>query len=102
MANSGSAQLKIEKVNAHVTSEEIEKMKWYGIEDDSGAVDHKEYVILILVRIGAISPEIISVLHDRFDQLDEEKCGEITYEKLRGSGSAEGSRNDDQSSTSPV
>lgn len=102
MANSGSAQLKIEKVNAHVTSEEIEKMKWYGIEDDSGAVDHKEYVILILVRIGAISPEIISVLHDRFDQLDEEKCGEITYEKLRGSGNAEGSRNDDQSSTSPV
>ena len=84
----GHAALKVAKVNAQVTTEEIEKMKWYGIEDGSGAVDHKEYVILILVRIGAISPEVISVLHDRFDQLDKEKSGNISYEILREESSS--------------
>jgi hypothetical protein len=84
IASKGSMQKKEEKVNAQMTAEEIEKMKWYGIEDGSGAVDSKEYVILILVRIGAISPEVISVLQDRFDQLDREKTGNITYELLRG------------------
>jgi hypothetical protein len=86
ISHSNSTQLQVEKVNAHLCLEEIEMMKWYGIEDGSGAVDSKEYVILILVRIGAISPEIISVLHDRFDQLDADKCGQITYDKLRGKG----------------
>mmetsp|Transcript_21133 Transcript_21133/g.39436 ORF Transcript_21133/g.39436 Transcript_21133/m.39436 type:complete len:1004 (-) Transcript_21133:224-3235(-) len=103
LAIRGSAQLKVEKVNAQVTPEEIEKMTYYGIEDDSGAVDYKEYVILILVRIGAINPEIISVLQDRFDQLDVDKCGEITYEKLRGDGSDVASVNEQPAaSSSPV
>jgi hypothetical protein len=84
IASKGDTALKMEKVNAPLTADEVEKMKYFGIEDDSGAVDCQEYVILILVRIGAISPEIISVLQDRFDQLDTESSGKITYEILRG------------------
>ena len=82
IASRGSASLKMEKVNAQVTYAELEKMTWFGIEDGSGAIDCQEYVILVLVRIGSLNPEIIPVLQDRFDELDTEKCGKISYETL--------------------
>lgn len=105
ITSKGNVQLKVDKVNAQVTAEEVEKMKWYGIEDGSGAVDSKEYVILILVRIGAISPEVISVLQDRFDQLDTEKVGEIAYEVLmveEGEGSQQAHRVPQEDPLPPV
>lgn len=79
---SGSVHLE-EKICARITNEELEMMKSFGIEDGDGAINNKEYVILILVRIGAIAPDLIRIINARFQTLDIHSTGSITYQDLQ-------------------
>lgn len=78
----GSALLD-EKINARITKEELSMMKSFGIENGDGSIDNKEYVILTLVRIGALAPELIRVINSRFQALDVENRGSIMYADLQ-------------------
>jgi hypothetical protein len=78
----GSSLLE-EKVSARITNEELDMMKSFGIENGDGSIDKKEYVILILVRIGALAPELIRVINSRFQDLDVHNRGSITYADLQ-------------------
>eukprot|EP00602_Paraphysomonas_sp_CaronLab_P009560 CAMPEP_0185020120 /NCGR_PEP_ID=MMETSP1103-20130426/2725_1 /TAXON_ID=36769 /ORGANISM="Paraphysomonas bandaiensis, Strain Caron Lab Isolate" /LENGTH=787 /DNA_ID=CAMNT_0027550835 /DNA_START=268 /DNA_END=2631 /DNA_ORIENTATION=- len=87
MANSvssigGSLSLE-EKIGARVTDQELDMMKEFGIENGDGAIDAREYVILVLVRIGALAPELISTINQAFQKLDKKGSGFITYEDLQ-------------------
>jgi hypothetical protein len=49
-------------------------------------VDATEFAILILVRIQALPPELIAVINERFEALDTERRGAITYTQLKRQG----------------
>ena len=71
-----------EMMNARVTDAELQMMKDCGIENGDGYIDMAEFVILILVRLRAVSPELIGVIEDRFVMLDADKNGTLTYHEL--------------------
>ena len=83
IANFGNATKLDEKVNAQVTEDELEMMTLLKIEDGDGSIDATEFTILILVRIGALNPDLIGVLYERFDDLDVKNEGMITYDDLQ-------------------
>ena len=74
------------KIVADVTPQEIHFMKLFGIDDGDGRITNKEYVILIVVRLGAVRPEVISLLHQRFRELDRKGLGSIGYDELMFTG----------------
>lgn len=71
-----------EQMKARITDEELDTMKACGMENGDGFLDASEYVILILVRIHAVNPELISVIEERFADLDADNSGNLSYEEL--------------------
>jgi hypothetical protein len=61
----------VELINAGISSEELAEMEDLEILDDDGHFDISEYLILILLRIGALKPDLIKLTNIRFDQLQE-------------------------------
>jgi hypothetical protein len=83
IANIGKSDELEEKINAQVTEDELEMMTLLKIEDGDGSIDGTEFTILVLVRIGALNPDLIGVLYERFNDLDVKKEGKITYDDLQ-------------------
>jgi Ca2+-binding EF-hand superfamily protein len=71
-----------EQMKARVTDEELDTMKACGMENGDGFIDASEFVILILVRIHAVNPELISVIEERFADLDADNSGTLSYDEL--------------------
>lgn len=90
VTNAGGSAALADKISARITNDELDLMKSFGIEDGDGAIDNKEYVILILVRIGALAPDLIRVINSRFQTLDTNRTGSITYEDLQKKGTTLG------------
>jgi Ca2+-binding EF-hand superfamily protein len=82
VANTRSENMLDEKMNARVTDEELQLMTDCGIENGDGFIDMAEFVILILMRLRAVSPELIGVIEDRFVVLDADKNGTLTHKEL--------------------
>ena len=72
-----------QKMQARLTETELELMKIFGIDDGNGDIDPKEFVVLTLVRIGALEPELIKMIFGLYDSLAEDSKGVITYETLQ-------------------
>lgn len=89
------------KLNASMTEDELLMMKHLGVEDDDGYIDAAEFTILLLVRIGALNPDLIAVLLDRFWDLDTSGTGAVTYADLQNRKSFVGSSRELFSSSSP-
>ena len=83
IATIGMADKLGEKINAQVTKEELAMMILLKIEDGDGCIDGTEFTILVLVRIGALNPDLIGVLYERFNDLDVKQEGKITYDDLQ-------------------
>ena len=88
VSNIGGSRILDEKISARITDEEIDMMESFGIVDDDGSIDAKEFAILTLVRIGALQPSLICMIHERFEEIDEKKTGSITYDALKNFGSS--------------
>ena len=58
-------------INAGISPQELSEMEDLEILDDDGHVDLSEYIVLILLRIGALKPELVKLTNVRFDQLQE-------------------------------
>jgi hypothetical protein len=71
------------QINSRILMEELEMAKKVGIEDGDGRMDNSEYIILILVRIGALSPDLIGVISMRFRVLDVDGTGSVSYEQMQ-------------------
>ena len=78
-------------LNAAMTEDELVMLKHLGIEDGDGSICEGEFAILILVRIGALNPDLIGVLFDRYDELARDDMGKVTYDTLRCGDSFMGS-----------
>jgi hypothetical protein len=67
----GEQSALVELINAGISPEELAEMEDLEILDDDGHFDVSEYIILILLRIGALKPDLIKLTNIRFDQLQE-------------------------------
>eukprot|EP00603_Paraphysomonas_imperforata_P000212 CAMPEP_0114421914 /NCGR_PEP_ID=MMETSP0103-20121206/5333_1 /TAXON_ID=37642 ORGANISM="Paraphysomonas imperforata, Strain PA2" /NCGR_SAMPLE_ID=MMETSP0103 /ASSEMBLY_ACC=CAM_ASM_000201 /LENGTH=1036 /DNA_ID=CAMNT_0001590469 /DNA_START=406 /DNA_END=3516 /DNA_ORIENTATION=- len=83
ISNYGRAQQKEKDLSAPMTEDELVMLNHLGIEDNDGFIDNAEFTLLLLVRIGALNPDLIGVLHDRYYELDMDGTGGgVTYEAL--------------------
>eukprot|EP00602_Paraphysomonas_sp_CaronLab_P011003 CAMPEP_0185020974 /NCGR_PEP_ID=MMETSP1103-20130426/3622_1 /TAXON_ID=36769 /ORGANISM="Paraphysomonas bandaiensis, Strain Caron Lab Isolate" /LENGTH=812 /DNA_ID=CAMNT_0027552209 /DNA_START=188 /DNA_END=2626 /DNA_ORIENTATION=- len=78
----------LDKLSAPITTEEIEFMTTFGLEDGDGTIDKREFTVLTVVRIGAASPELIREINERFRMLDRRnhgqiKCDDIIHERRK-------------------
>ncbi len=70
------------KILQPVTQEEIDMMGKFGLENGDGQVDQAEYIILCMVRIGAVAPPLVEEVIQRFKALDHSGDGTLSYEEL--------------------
>lgn len=54
----------------------------FGIIDDDGKVDKSEFLVLMAVRIGKASIQLLSTIHDRFRELDRKKMKKILLDDI--------------------
>ena len=78
----GKAAKMMSKINAPMTEDELVMMNHLDLEDDDGYIDRAEFAILVLVRIGALNPDLIGALFERFYEIDADGKGNIAYEAL--------------------
>jgi hypothetical protein len=67
----GEQSALVELINTGLSAEELSEMEDLEILDDDGHFDVSEYIILILLRIGALQPDLIKLTNIRFDQLQD-------------------------------
>mmetsp|Transcript_520 Transcript_520/g.922 ORF Transcript_520/g.922 Transcript_520/m.922 type:complete len:220 (+) Transcript_520:44-703(+) len=67
---------------APITEEELCMMRSFGMEDGDGSLDTKEFIILMLVRIGVLNPELVCIINQQFYDIDTNGTGTITYEDI--------------------
>jgi len=72
----------ISKLIADITQEELSFMEEYGVIDGDGEVDRSEFIILMTVRIGKASPDLIGTINDRFRELDRRHMKRIPYDDI--------------------
>jgi hypothetical protein len=68
-----------DKIIASLTPDEIDFMKMFEIDDGNGTLDIKEFIILTAVRIGSVSPDLITTIAERFKELDRDHQKSIAY-----------------------
>ncbi len=78
------------KILAPVTEEEIKMMGDFGLENGDGEVDQAEYIILCMVRIGAVTPPLVEEIITRFKLLDHSGDGTLSYAELMSEHDADG------------
>jgi hypothetical protein len=77
-------------IAAKVTSEELHMMQKFDLDDGDGEISRAEYILLCAVRLGALSPELIGKINERFKQLDTSGDGALSYAEILEHPEAEG------------
>ena len=90
----GKAAKIMSKINTPMTEDELVMLRHLDLEDDDGYIDRAEFVILVLVRIGALNPDMIGALFERFHEIDNDGKGNVSYDKLVKRESFAGSTNE--------
>ena len=74
---------KVSKMFADITQEELDLMVEFGLDNGDGLVDREEFIILMVVRIGHATPELIVRLTDRFRELNRKnEMDQIHYDDI--------------------
>jgi Ca2+-binding EF-hand superfamily protein len=69
-------------IRAKVTEKELEMMKRFGLDDGDGYISRSEFILLCAVRLGAMDPDLIQAINDRFGELDSSGDGMLSYAEL--------------------
>lgn len=69
-------------IYAKVTRQEVAMMQKYQLDDGDGEISKAEFILLCAVRLGALDPKLVAVIHDRFDELDADKSGTLDYDEI--------------------
>lgn len=85
MERSSNIDNRVEAIKEPVTERELKMMETFGLANDDGIIDRTEFVLLCMVRIGAVDPDLIQFIMDYFDELDEDKSGTLSIEEIVGS-----------------
>jgi hypothetical protein len=71
-----------EQMAEDVTPKEIETMRLFCNKQEESQIDNLEFAILIAIRIGAVTPEMIQQIKARFDILDRNHEQRLAYEDI--------------------
>jgi hypothetical protein len=66
-----------------VSEKELKTMVESGIDNANGYIDMSEYTVLILLRIGAVNPDLITVVNEWFDDVGHDDCDEVSLEQIK-------------------
>lgn len=69
-------------IAAEVSLEELHMMQKFDLDDGDGQISRAEYILLCAVRIGALSPDLIGKINDRFRTLDTSGDGTLSYAEI--------------------
>lgn len=69
-------------IGAKVTIQELHMMRKFDLDDGDGQISRAEYILLCSVRLGALSPDLISKINDRFKALDISGDGMLSYAEI--------------------
>ena len=69
-------------IAAKVTVEELQMMQRFDLNDGDGEISRAEFILLSAVRLGALDPQLIDKINERFVQLDRCDKGMLSYEDL--------------------
>lgn len=67
---------------SRVTEEELEMMKKFNLDDGDGHISRSEFILLCSVRLGALSPDLIGKINERFQKLDKSGDGTLCYAEI--------------------
>jgi hypothetical protein len=70
------------KITAEVTPEEVEFLSQAGVDTNDGLLDHQAFLILTAIRLGAVTPELVEQIINRFNELDRKHEQRIAYADL--------------------
>jgi hypothetical protein len=71
-----------EQMAEDVSSKELESLKLFCDKQEQCQIDNLEFAILIALRIGAVAPEMIAKIKERFDILDRNHEHRLAYEDI--------------------
>lgn len=77
-----TADVAMKTIEAKVTAEEVVMMQRFGLDNGSGRISKGEYILLCAVRLGALSPELVGKINERFNKLDVLQDGCLSYAEL--------------------
>jgi hypothetical protein len=77
-------------ISAKVTTRELRMMQKFNLDDGDGEISRAEYILLCTVRLGALSPELIGKINERFKELDTSGDGVLSYAEILEDPEAEG------------
>jgi hypothetical protein len=79
MMNTQDEKSFYKKIASPLTDVELKFMQYFGIEDGDGVLDKKEFLILIIIRIGNIKPGNVVDIHNHFNEITRNTDGTISY-----------------------
>lgn len=69
-------------IAAKVTLEELHMMVEFDLDDGDQIITRAEYILLCAVRLGALNPDLIGKINERFKLLDTSGDGELSYDEI--------------------
>jgi hypothetical protein len=65
-----------------VTLEELKMMQKFNLDDGDGEISRAEFILLCSVRLGALFPDLIGIINERFKILDVDHDGNLSYAEI--------------------
>ena len=75
------------KIASPLTDRELKYMQYFGIENGDGVLDKKEFLILIIIRIGNVKPVNVLHIHQHYKELTMNTGGFMSYASILDSDS---------------
>ena len=57
-------------------------MKRFNLDDGDGKIDRGEFILLCAVRVGALSPDLVQTINERFKELDTDQSGTLDVHEI--------------------
>jgi hypothetical protein len=80
--NVGSIEDALQDMKKPISKEEIDMLTEFGLADEDGEIDKSEFIILCMVRTGAVSPGLVKLIELYFNELDDDKSGTLTIDEI--------------------
>mmetsp|Transcript_30508 Transcript_30508/g.65723 ORF Transcript_30508/g.65723 Transcript_30508/m.65723 type:complete len:333 (+) Transcript_30508:92-1090(+) len=65
-----------------VTMEELKMMHKFDLDDGDGEISRAEFILLCSVRLGALSPDLIGMINERFKILDVSRDRNLSHAEI--------------------
>jgi len=80
--NVGSIEDTLQDMKKPISKQEVDMLTEFGLADDDGEIDKSEFIILCMVRTGAVSPGLVKLMELYFNELDDDKSGKLSVDEI--------------------